>query len=213
MVPVFYGHTKSQQIVRPCIFLPSSNSHFVNTELTREIWLNAVVSPEKREEKTRLAVIKKRRSRHDRSSSKLLFRKPQVLVIIGQLCRRKQKAKTDNFIPCSAEDHQDFFVTAWSPPSLLDKVTKLQTKCVVHCNKTIKKGISCCNTEVTGSTDTVTLAWRPWGHKRVRKPSFLLRPTHHYSSQLHTDTSTLFPEAHRCTCEVNVISQSKTAVV
>lgn len=46
MVPVFYGHTKSQQIVRPwsCIFLPSSNSHFVNTELTGKFWLNAVVS-------------------------------------------------------------------------------------------------------------------------------------------------------------------------
>lgn len=112
---------------------------FCKYRVNREIWLNAVVSPEKREEKTRLAVTKKRRSRHDLSSSKLLFRKPQVLVIIGQLFRRKQKAKTDHFSPCLSKDHQDFFVTAWSPPSLLDKVSKLQTKFVVHCNKTIKK--------------------------------------------------------------------------
>lgn len=121
MVPVFYGHTQSQQIVRPwsCIFSPSSNSHFVNTELTGKFWLNAVVSPDKREEKTRL-VITKQRAQH-------LFSKPQVFLIIGQLFRRKQKGQSRQFIPLSSKDHQDFYVTAWSPLSLQSKVSRLQT--------------------------------------------------------------------------------------
>lgn len=100
------------------------------------------------------------------------------------------------FIPWPSKDYEDFFVPAWSPPSLPHKVTKPQTKFLVHWSKTHKKGTASCNTEVTGSTDGVILAWRPEDNKdkptaRQGKDTTLLTKAD-YCSWLCTNTAMVF---------------------
>lgn len=100
MVPIFYGHTKSQQRVTLIFLLLAIKQqpfckYRVNGKNSGLVLLWAL-RKEKRQ-KNRLVVTKQ--SRYCLKCSKHLFWKPQILVITGQLLRRKQKAERGEFIP------------------------------------------------------------------------------------------------------------------
>lgn len=86
---------------------------------------------EKRREK-QVSNYQSKGNSHYLKGSKHLFWEPQELIIIGQLLRRKQKARPDDFNPWSSEDQADFIAAAWSQLSLFGKGTKLWMKCLVH---------------------------------------------------------------------------------